>query len=259
MPPLSILLKPASSGCNLRCAYCFYADEAKVRTVPNYGRMPEAVSRALIEKAVKAAEGSVTFLFQGGEPTLAGLDFFRDFVSRVKKAAPPKLVVHYAIQTNGILLDQEWCQFFKENHFLAGLSLDGSRECHDRFRLDGKGKGTYDRVRQAARQLERAGVEYNVLTVVTGYLARQVQSAFSSLCRQGFRFQQYIPCLDPLEEARGGQEYSLSPARYEAFLKTLFDLWYRELEQGRYWSIRYFDNLLWMLEGHAPEQCSMRG
>ena len=259
MPPLSILLKPASSGCNLRCAYCFYADEAKVRTVPNYGRMPEAVSHALIEKAAKAAECSITFLFQGGEPTLAGLDFFRGFVSHVKKTVPPKLAVHYAIQTNGILLDQEWCQFFKENHFLAGLSLDGSRECHDRFRLDGTGKGTYDRVRQAARQLERAGVEYNVLTVVTGYLARHIQSAFSSLCRQGFRFQQYIPCLDPLEETRGGQEYSLSPARYEAFLKTLFDLWYRELEQGRYWSIRYFDNLLWMLEGHAPEQCSMRG
>ncbi len=259
MPPLSILLKPASSGCNLRCAYCFYADEAKVRTVPNYGRMPEAVSHALIEKAAKAAEGSITFLFQGGEPTLAGLDFFRDFVSHVKKTVPPKLAVYYAIQTNGTLLDQEWCRFFKENNFLAGLSLDGSRECHDRFRLDGNGKGTYDRVQQAARQLERAGVEYNVLTVVTGYLARHVQSAFSSLCRQGFRFQQYIPCLDPLEEERGGQGYSLSPARYEAFLKTLFDLWYRELEQGRYWSIRYFDNLLWMLEGHAPEQCSMRG
>ena len=116
MPPLSILLKPASSGCNLRCAYCFYADEAKVRTVPNYGRMPEAVSHALIEKAAKAAEGSITFLFQGGEPTLAGLDFFRDFVSHVKKTVPPKLAVYYAIQTNGILLDQEWCRFFKENN-----------------------------------------------------------------------------------------------------------------------------------------------
>ena len=259
MPPLSILLKPASSGCNLRCTYCFYADEAKIRAVPNYGRMPEKVSHALIEKAVEAAEGSVTFLFQGGEPTLAGLDFFRDFVAHVKKTAPSNLAVYYAIQTNGTLLDQEWCRFFKENRFLAGLSLDGSRECHDRFRLDGKGKGTYSRVQQAARQLGQAGVEYNVLTVVTGYLARHIQSAFSSLCRQGFRFQQYIPCLDPLDEKRGGQEYSLSPDRYEVFLKRLFDLWYRELEQGRYWSIRYFDNLLWILEGHAPEQCSMRG
>ena len=228
MPPLSILLKPASSGCNLRCAYCFYADEAKARTIPNYGRMPEAVSHALIEKAVEAAEGSVTFLFQGGEPTLAGLDFFRDFVAHVKKTVPPNLAVYYAIQTNGTLLDQEWCRFFKENRFLAGLSLDGSRECHNRFRLDGAGKGTYDRVRQAARRLEQAGVEYNVLTVVTGYLARHVQSVFSSLCREGFRFQQYIPCLDPLEEERGGQEYSLSPDRYAEFLKKLFDLWYRE-------------------------------
>ena len=134
MPPLSILLKPASSGCNLRCTYCFYADEAKIRAVPNYGRMPEKVSHALIEKAVEAAEGSVTFLFQGGEPTLAGLDFFRDFVAHVKKTAPSNLAVYYAIQTNGTLLDQEWCRFFKENRFLAGLSLDGSRECHDRFR-----------------------------------------------------------------------------------------------------------------------------
>ena len=259
MPPLSILLKPASSGCNLRCAYCFYADEAKARTISNYGRMPEAVSHALIEKAVKAAEGSVTFLFQGGEPTLAGLDFFRDFTAHVKKTAPPSLTVYYAIQTNGTLLDEEWCRFFKENRFLAGLSLDGSRECHNRFRLDGAGKGTYDRVRQVARRLEQAGVEYNVLTVVTGYLARHVQSVFSSLCREGFRFQQYIPCLDPLEEERGGQEYSLSPAQYAEFLKKLFDLWYRELEQGRYWSIRYFDNLVWMLGGRDPEQCSMGG
>ena len=91
MPPLSILLKPASSGCNLRCAYCFYADEAKVRAVPNYGRMPETVSHALIEKAAEAAEGSVAFLFQGGEPTLAGLDFYQDFVSYVKKNGSSRL------------------------------------------------------------------------------------------------------------------------------------------------------------------------
>ncbi len=259
MPPLSILLKPASSGCNLRCAYCFYADEASIRAVPNYGLMSGKVSHTLIEKAVGAAEGSVTFLFQGGEPTLAGLDFFRDFVSHTERTAPPELSVRYAIQTNGTLLDGDWCDFFREKGFLVGLSLDGTRACHDRFRRDGAGGGTYDRVLRAARQLEGAGVEYNVLTVVTGYLARHIQSVFTALCREGFRFQQYIPCLDPLEEARGGAGYSLSPEQYEDFLKTLFDLWYRELEQGRYWSVRYFDNLVWMLAGHAPEQCSMVG
>ena len=259
MPPLSILIKPASSACNLRCAYCFYADEASIRAVPNYGLMPREVGRALIEKAVGAAEGSITFLFQGGEPTLAGLDFYRDFVTCVGEKAPSTLAVQYAIQTNGILLDEGWCRFFQENRFLVGLSLDGTRECHDRFRRDGAGKGTYSRVVRSARLLEEAGVEYNVLTVVTGHLARHIQSVFSALCRGGFRFQQYIPCLDPLEEARGGQGYSLPPEQYEGFLKTLFDLWYRELEQGRYWSIRYFDNLVWMLNGHAPEQCSMQG
>ena len=259
MPPLSILIKPASSACNLRCAYCFYADEASIRAVPNYGLMSQAVSHALIEKAAGAAEGSITFLFQGGEPTLAGLDFYRDFVSHVKKTVPSALAVQYAIQTNGMELDGEWCRFFQENRFLTGLSLDGNRECHDRFRWDGEGKGTYNRVMKAARLLEEAGVKYNVLTVVTGHLARHIQSVFSALCKEGFRFQQYIPCLDPLEEERGRQGYSLSPEQYESFLKTLFDLWYRELEQGRYWSIRYFDNLVWMLNGHAPEQCSMRG
>ena len=259
MPPLSILLKPASSGCNLRCAYCFYADEASARAVPNYGLMSSGVSHALIEKALAAAEGSASFLFQGGEPTLAGLEFYRDFVSHVERTAPPGLSVQYAIQTNGTLLDEEWCRFFREKRFLAGLSLDGNRACHDRFRKDGAGKGTYDRVLRAARLLEKAGVEYNVLTVVTGYLAKHIQSVFSALCGAGFRFQQYIPCLDPLEEDRGGQGYSLSPGQYEEFLKTLFDLWFRELERGRYWSVRYFDNLVWMLDGNAPEQCSMRG
>lgn len=259
MPPLSILLKPASSACNLRCDYCFYADEASIRAVPNYGLMSKEVSHVLIEKAARAAEGGITFLFQGGEPIMAGLDFYRDFVSHVQKTVSDGLTVKYAIQTNGTLLDEEWCRFFKENRFLAGISLDGSRECHDRFRRDGAGKGTYGRVMKAVRLLEKAGVEYNILTVVTGYLAKHIQSVFFDLCKNGFRFQQYIPCLDPLEGTRGSQRYSLSPKQYEEFLKTLFDLWYRELEQGRYWSVRYFDNLVWMLDGHAPEQCSMRG
>jgi len=259
MPPLNLLIKPASSACNLRCAYCFYADEAQKRQMANRGIMPEAVVRAVVEKSLSAAEGSVSFLFQGGEPTLAGLEFFRRFVSLVDRCAPRGLAIHYAIQTNGTLLDEGWCRFFAEKHFLVGLSLDGDRTCHDRFRRDGEGRGTYEQVVKASRLLDRAGVDYNVLTVVTGPLARHIQSVFSSLCKGGFRFQQYIPCLDPLGEDRGGNRWSLTPAQYGDFLKTLFDLWYRELEQGRYWSIRYFDNLVWTLAGRPPELCSMRG
>lgn len=259
MPPLSLLLKPASSACNLRCAYCFYTDEAQKRQVANYGMMPEEVARAVVDKALAEAEGSISFLFQGGEPTLAGLEFYRRFTALVEERAPKGLAVHYAIQTNGTLLDEEWCRFFSGKRFLVGLSLDGNRACHDHFRRDGAGRGTYDQVVRASRLLDRAGAEYNILAVVTNHLARHIQSVFSSLCKSGFRFQQYIPCLDPLDETRGGNSYSLSPAQYGNFLKALFDLWYQELERGEYYSIRFFDNLVWMLAGRQPEQCSMRG
>lgn len=259
MPPLNVLLKPASSSCNLKCTYCFYADEAKARTVSNCGIMPDNICRVLINKAVSVAEGSISFLFQGGEPTLVGIDFYRRFVAMVKDTTPTGLSVHYAIQTNGTLLDQAWCEFFAENQFLVGVSLDGNRQCHDRFRQDQVGKGTYNRVLRATRLLDRNGIEYNVLTVVTGHLARHIQSVFASLCKEGFRYQQYIPCLDPIQEVRGGHDFSLSPTQYALFLKQLFDLWYRELIQGHYYSIRYFDNLIWMLRGYTSEQCSMYG
>lgn len=259
MPALNLMLKPASSACNLRCAYCFYADEARNRRVSDYGMMSWPVAGAVIDKALEAAEGAVYFLFQGGEPALAGLDFYRRFTEYEKSRRPKGLAVHYAIQTNGTLLDREWCTFFAENHYLVGLSLDGDRDCHDHFRRDGEGNGSFDRVVDAARLLEQASVEYNVLTVVTGYLAERIDRIFPALCGSGFRFQQYIPCLDPLGEERGRRSYSLSPARYEVFLKKLFDLWYGELERGRYWSVRYFDNLVWMLMGNCPAQCSMVG
>ena len=149
--------------------------------------MSREVSRALIEKAARAGEGAVSFLFQGGEPTLAGLDFFRDFVSCVAGTFPKDLRVRYALQTNGLLLDEDWCRFFRENGVLVGLSLDGTRVCHDRFRRDSQGNGSYDRALQALRLLARTGVEHNVLTVVTGYLARHVQGVFTALCRGGCR------------------------------------------------------------------------
>ena len=259
MPPLSILIKPASSACNLRCAYCFYADEASHRSVPNHGMMSEETAHSLIRKACQRAEGGISFFFQGGEPTLAGLDFYRRFLRLVAEENVRRLPVHYALQTNGVLLDEAWCRFFAENGFLVGLSLDGDQPCHDRYRLDSSGDGTYRRVLRGARLLQRAGVEYNLLIVVTNHLARHIRRVFASLCRGGFRFQQYIPCLDPLGGARGEESYSLTPKEYGDFLKQLFDLWYRELEKGQYYSIRYFDNLVRMAAGEPPDSCAMAG
>lgn len=259
MKVINVMVKPASGRCNLCCEYCFYADEMKSRSVSDCGMMPDDVYCALIDKVLGEKPDVLSFLFQGGEPALMGLEFYRRFAAQVKQRASSTVTVQYAIQTNGTLLNRAWCRFFAENQFLVGLSLDGDRECHDRFRRNRAGEGTFDQVIHAASLLEEAGVEYNILTVVTGHLAAHTQSVFAFLCRHGFRYQQYIPCIDPLKHIRGREPYSLSPGQYEHFLKTLFNLWYNELMRGRYWSVRYFDNLVWMLKGGEPAQCSMLG
>ena len=259
MPPLNILLKPASSACNLRCSYCFYADEASIRAVPSYGMMPEAVSHALIEKAAGAAEGSVAFLFQGGEPTLAGLDFFRETVALEKKHRKLGVAIHNAIQTNGLSLNEDWARFLKEEHFLVGLSLDGPPELHDRNRRDNRGKGTCDRVVKAAKLLDRFGVEYNILCVLTGQNARSIQRIHNFYKKQGFRYLQFIPCLEPLGQERGGEGYHLSPADYGDFLLRVFDLWLQDLRKGDYVSIRHLDNWLSIMLREPPEACGSVG
>ena len=124
---LGLLIKPASGRCNMRCAYCFYADEAENRSFRDCGLMSADTAHVLIDKAFAAAR-SVSFAFQGGEPTVRGLDFFRDFVSYASRYGGD---VRYAIQTNGYAIDGEWVDFFKENHFLVGLSLDGNKAIHD--------------------------------------------------------------------------------------------------------------------------------
>ena len=126
MPPLSIMIKPASSLCNMRCRYCFYHDVAGQRDIQFFGVMNEETAENLITKALQFANGeSVAFAFQGGEPLIAGLDYFRNFVSLVKKHNHLSSQIYFSLQTNGTLVTAEWAEFFKENGFLIGLSLDG--------------------------------------------------------------------------------------------------------------------------------------
>ena len=145
MPIVNLLIKPASGACNMRCQYCFYADEMAHRTKSPLSVMDQATMHLLIDRVADFAEGSCTFAFQGGEPTLAGLSYFQEFVRyAAEKPELQKLDVHYALQTNGYLLDKEWAEFFHQNHFLIGVSLDGPKDIHDRYRKDSKGDGTYD-------------------------------------------------------------------------------------------------------------------
>ena len=259
MPPLNFLIKPASGNCNIRCRYCFYHDVAENRGVSSYGMMSDETLEALIEKALATADGSCSFGFQGGEPTLAGFDFFRKVVALQKQYNRKGLRISNAIQTNGMVLDAEWAAFLAENHFLVGLSLDGTKEIHDANRLDPAGKGTFNRVLRTAQLLTAKKVEFNILTVVTRQSARHIDRIYGFFRRSGLNWLQFIPCLDPLGEERGSNPYSLTPEAYAKFLKTLFDLWYRDVKAGNFIYIRYFENLVGMAMGYPPESCGLSG
>ncbi len=257
--PLMLLVKPVSGSCDLRCRYCFYADEAQKRGRASYGRMSAETLELLVREALSQAAGGCTFAFQGGEPTLAGLDFYEKLLELEKRYNRRHIPVQYAIQTNGCSLDRDWAAFFARNRFLVGLSLDGTREVHDAYRRDAAGEGSFQRVQRAAQLLQQAGVDFNVLTVVTNQTVRSIGKIYGYFKRSGLRYQQYIPCLDPLGEERGQTEYALTPEAYGEFLCRLFDLWYADLSHGDYVYIRYFENLAAMLLGRPPESCGMSG
>ena len=259
MPPLNLLIKPASGNCNLQCRYCFYRDESRNRAQGNCGMMSDETMGLIVKKAIDAAERFCTFGFQGGEPMVSGLPFFERTISLQKEYAPPGLAVENLLQTNGTLMDDKWAAFFAENHFLIGLSLDGPARLHDQNRRTLNGRGSFDQVMRAAHLLKKYDVPFNTLTVVTAQTARNIRSVYPFFVEHGFTYQQYIPCLDPIGEARGKERYSLTPELYGDFLKALFDLWYASCEKGEFVYIRYFDNLIRLLQGRRPETCAMAG
>ena len=256
---INIMLKPASGLCNMRCKYCFYNDETQKREIKSYGIMTEQVLRQVIEKTLDSKEKHYTLSFQGGEPTLAGLDFFKAAVHFVNTFKGQCCQVSYAIQTNGLLLNEEWCAFLAENQFLAGVSLDGAKEIHDENRVDLQGKGTFNRVMKSLLLLRKFQVETNILTVVTPGVSRHFRKIFSFFEANSLFYQQYIPCLDPLDETRGKRPWSLTPERYGEYLRTAFDCWYEKAMEGRKRYHRYFDNLLMIINGQLPEACGMGG
>ena len=261
MKNVNLLIKPASSLCNLRCEYCFYEDEAQNRTQRSMGVMKEELADELIRQVFEAVDpdGAVSFAFQGGEPTVAGLPYFRHFAEKVKQHRPPKVRVSFAIQTNGTLLNEDWAQFLKAEGFLVGLSVDGFREAHEAHRVDAEGNGTWKRVLTAKALLDQYAVDYNALCVVTGHCARHPEKAYGSLKNLGFRYIQFIACLDPIGHDRGQEPWSLTPERYGRFLCRVFDLWYRDWVQGNYHSIRLFEDYVHVLLGDGASTCATCG
>jgi uncharacterized protein len=239
MPPANapkafhIMAKPSGAACNLSCAYCFFLKKEKLYPDSDF-RMSDEVHDAYIRQLFDAHQvPQVTVAWQGGEPTLMGLDFFRRSVQLQQSCARPGTRIENTFQTNGILLDDEWCQFFHENNFLIGLSMDGPKELHDAYRTDRGGRGTHQRVMQAARLLQKHGVEFNILCTVNRNNAERPVDVYRFF-RDTLQAQyiQFIPIVERDNET-GYQEGSTVTARsvgaerWGRFLIEIFDEWVR--------------------------------
>ena len=254
---VSVMVKPASSTCNLRCRYCFYADVAKNRAVASHPVMTDEMAMMLARRIAEAVgqTGDAFISFQGGEPTVAGLAWFRRFVALME--AYPGITTHWSLQTNATLLDADWVAFLAEHGFLVGVSLDGPQALADYLRPDASGAGTYDRVMSGIELLRATGVGFNVLTVVTRQLAQRPKQLMQFYLRHRFTDVQLIPCLPSLDGADDG--FCLRPTDYRDFYLAFFRSWRKAAERGRLVRVNLFDNLLGMLVGQPPYQCGMLG
>lgn len=258
MPPLSLMIKPASSLCNLSCQYCFYRDVAEHREHLGFGVMQEDTAEILIRKALDFASGEpAAFAFQGGEPTLAGLPFFQFFVDTVNRLNTKHSPVFYSIQTNGTLIDAVWADFFAEHHFLVGLSLDGDFE-GNQFRLKPSGQNSFYKILSAAEILRKHHADFNILTVLTGYCAENGERIYRFFRSKGFRYLQFIPCLRPFDSKEESELYMTSE-QYADFLIKVFNLYVKDYVRHQYISVRQFDNWVRLYLRQPTEQCGVNG
>lgn len=255
MQHLTILVKPASSLCNMRCDYCFYHDVSSHREVRCFGIMKYGVLDTLIRRAFAFAEQSVSFVFQGGEPMLAGIDFFKTAIAYQKKYNSRGIKVYNTIQTNGTLIDDEFATFFGEHKFLVGISLDGDKTINDTYRHFPDGDGSFDRTTNGIKLLEKHGVDFNILAVISKKSAVTPGKVYNSLKK--YKYLQFIPLIDDFDKKN--MDFSLGADDYGKFLVETFELYYKDILDGNYVSVRDFDSYVNMLLGMPPSSCAMQG
>lgn len=259
MSSVSVLIKPASANCNLRCDYCFYNDSVSKRKEVSYEFMKDNTVEEVIKKVLEKATSMCTIAYQGGEPTLRGIEFFRKTLEYEKKHNINNVKIIHSLQTNGYLIDEEWAKFLSENNFLVGISLDGIKETHDLYRTDYNSMGTFDKIMDAIGILKEHNVEFNILTVVNKNIVYNIHKIYSFYKKNNFKYLQFIPCIDPIGKDPGKINYSITPQDYAYFLINLFDLWYKDLLVGDQPYIRQFENYIQILMGMSPESCDMKG
>lgn len=260
-PLNSILVKPAGPGCNMKCEYCFYL--GKTRLFPNTvtHRMSEKILRQLIRQVMAHVGPEISFGWQGGEPTLMGLDFFKQAVHLQQKFGGNRQIGN-GLQTNGVLIDREWARFLEKYKFLVGLSIDGPAHIHDKYRrMKGTGgnRNSWTKVVDTAKLLLDTGAAVNALCVVNDYSSRFPEEIYHFLKSLGLRYMQFIPCVEPDPHHPGkAAPFSVDPEQFGHFLIKVFDLWTHDFHQGRpTTSVRYFESVFFNYVGIPAPDCTL--
>ena len=262
--PLSfnLMIKPAGSLCNLGCSYCYYLDKAEL-----YGGREPRMSYETLETVIRTyidtcETPEVTFNWHGGEPLLLGKDFFRRVLEFERRHAQGK-TIHNTIQTNGILLDKEWCDIFRNGNFLVGISIDGPAEIHDRYRRDRRGGPTLEKVLQAIRLMSDNGVEFNTMTTINKASEGKGAEVYRFLKSIGSRYMQFMPVVEhilngrivpPQTEGATLAPWSVSDIGFGRFLCDIFDVW-KQQDIGQYF-VGHFDATLASWCGVQPGTCA---
>ena len=271
----NIMLKPAGSLCNLDCQYCYYLDKSEI-----YGgrepRMSEEMLETVVREYIQANDvPEVTFNWHGGEPLILGLDFYRKALAFERRYADGK-VIHNTLQTNGTLITPEWAEFFRKNDFLVGISIDGPRDIHDRYRKDKAGRPSFDRVLAGLRLLRQGGVEFNTMSTVNHFSEGRGLEVYQFLKGLGSHYMQFMPVVEhvkypvdrngkpqkrlrpfivnPSAEGSILAPWSVSDIGYGRFMCDIFDAWVRQ-DVGTYY-VNLFDNTLASWCGAMPGTCA---
>ncbi|HZK93253.1 MAG TPA: anaerobic sulfatase maturase [Prolixibacteraceae bacterium] len=257
-PLTSVLVKPSGPDCNIACTYCFYLDKEKLFPETKTHPMTAEIQEEMIRQVMQQSGDAVSIAWQGGEPALMGLDFYKRAIELELKYGHGQSVGN-GFQTNGTLLDREWAKFFKKYDWLIGLSLDGPEHIHDRYRMDKGQHKTWRTVEDKARMLLEEGVAVNAMCCITDYSSDKAEELYNYYKSLGLTWMQFIPIVetDPNDPSKAAP-FSLTAEKYGQFLITLFDLWIADFKDSQpTTSIRHFESVFHIYVGMEAPECAL--